>query len=302
LGALLVLFNFLSGLGGAQASDGERPRVVATTEMLGWVARELAGDEADVLVLMQGVDPHSWEPSARDVEAVLGADLVVVNGLSLEEGLVAVIEQVEASGVPLFEATDHLALRELDTSDDEGHGPEASEEPDHDHAGVDPHFWLDPLAMRDVAAAMVPALEALGVSAADRGDALARSLEELDAEVGEILAVVPPERRRLVTGHESMGYFADRYGLEFVGAIVPGTAAGTEVSAGELAALVETVRAQGVPAIFTELGTPVSVAQAVADETDATIVELPTEQLPEDGSYLSFMRLLSTRVAEALID
>ncbi len=119
--------------------------------------------------------------------------------------------------------------------------------------------------MRDVAIALVPVLEEAGVSVDERGDALVSTLEQLDAEARTVLSVVPPERRRLVTGHESLGYFADRYGFELVGAVVPGFSSQGEVSAGELAQLVETIRDLGVPAIFTEVGTPASVAAAVAD-------------------------------------
>ena len=154
--------------------------------------------------------------------------------------------------------------------------------------------------MRDVAVALVPVLEECGVSVDGRGDALVSTLEQLDGEARTVMSVVPLERRRLVTGHESLGYFADRHSFELIGAVVPGFSSQGEVSAGELAELVETIRDSGVTAIFTELRTPVSVAAAVAAETGAVIVELPTEQLPEDGSYLSFIRLISTRVAEAL--
>jgi zinc/manganese transport system substrate-binding protein len=289
----------LPGAAAEDTSGDGHPTVVVTTEMLGWLVDELAGDGADVIVLMHGVDPHGWEPSARDVETILGADLVVANGLDLEEGLHDILEQVETSGVPLFAATDHITVREAGIGDEEPADHEASDE-DHAHTGGDPHFWLDPLAMRDVAVALVPVLEEAGVSAVERRDALVSVLEQLDAEARTILSVVPPERRRLVTGHESLGYFADRYGFELVGAVVPGFSSQGEVSAGRLAELNETIRASGVGAIFSEVGTPASVAEAVAAETGAAVVELPTEQVPEDGSYLSFIRLISTRVADAL--
>jgi zinc/manganese transport system substrate-binding protein len=295
----LVSAMALPGAAAEDEADEGPPAVVVATEMLGWLVDEVAADGADVIVLMHGVDPHAWEPSARDVEMTLGADLVVANGLGLEEGLHDVLEQVEASGVPVFQASDHITVREAGVGLGEEVDPEASDE-DEAHAGGDPHLWLDPLAMRDVTIALVPVLEATGVSVGERGVALVRTLEQLDAEARTVLSVVPTERRRLVTGHESLGYFADRYGFELVGAVVPGFSSQGEVSAGALADLVETIRDAGVPAIFTEVGTPVSVAAAVAAETGAVIVELPTEQLPEDGSYLSFIRLISTRVAEAL--
>jgi zinc/manganese transport system substrate-binding protein len=267
--------------------------------MLGWLVQELAGDEADVMVLMHGVDPHAWEPSARDIESLSGADLIVANGLGLEEGIHDILDQLEAEGSPIFHATDHLTVRQADVAD---HGDDelATSQDEHDHGGGDPHFWLDPLAMRDVAVALVPVLEGAGVRVEGRGTTLTSTLEELDAEARTRLAVIPPERRKLVTGHESMGYFASRYDLDLVGAVVPGLSSHGEVSARELTQLIETIRHEDVPAIFAELGTPASVARAVANETGAAVVDLQTEQLPDDGSYLTFIRQIASTVADVL--
>ena len=118
--------------------------IVVTTDILGAIVRDLVGDAAEVTVLMEGgVDPHGWAPSARETEAVFGADLVVANGLRLEEGLVDVLESAAADGIPVFQATDHIVVRTLGPGSDE------------DGVG-DPHFWLDPLAMRDVVIALAP--------------------------------------------------------------------------------------------------------------------------------------------------
>jgi zinc/manganese transport system substrate-binding protein len=271
--------------------------IVVTTGILGSIVRELVGDEGEVTVLMEGgVDPHAWAPSARETEAVFGADLVVANGLRLEEGVVDVLDGAAADGIPVFLATDHVTVRPLDADavgEDDEHAGEA-------HAGGDPHFWLDPLAMRAVVLALVPVLADLGVDAAERAVELAARLEALDAEVGGILAAIPPEQRRLVTGHESMGYFADRYGFELVGAVVPGLSSHGEVSARELATLAETVRAAGVDVVFTEVGTPDQIAAALASETGARVVEVTLEQLPPDGSYESLIRDVAATVADAL--
>jgi zinc/manganese transport system substrate-binding protein len=269
----------------AQAPDGaSAPSIVVTTEMLGWLVGELVPGEADVAVLMHGVDPHAWEPSARDIEAFFGADLIVTNGLGLEAGLHDALEEAKSEGIPIFEATQHITVRQSEA---------------HDAVG-DPHFWLDPLAMREVARALVPTLGNVGVDVGDRGDVVAATLYGLWAEAGTILNAVPPEARKLVSGHESLGYFADRYGFELIGAIVPGLSSQGEGSAGELAELIETIRREQVPAIFTELGTPAAVVDAVAAETGAKVVELPTEQLPADGSYETFLKTIATRIAGAL--
>ncbi len=271
----------------------ERPVVVVTTEVLGALVRDLVGDRATVEVLMpSGADPHTWQPSARDVERIFGADLVVANGLSLEEGLHDILERAAAEGVPVFQAADHVTVRFLDETD---HAAD-----DHAHGLADPHFWLDPLAVRDAALALAADLQGRGVDVSAQATDLAARLEALDAEVRGVLEALPPERRKLVTGHDSLGYLARRYDLELVGTVIPGLSTQAEISARELAALTDAIRQAGVPVVFTEIGTPASVADAVAAETGARLVELRVVQLPEDGSYFSLVRELVGTIAEAL--
>lgn len=275
--AVLGLPLAAAGCGSDEAADG-RPTVVVTTPVLGAVVERVVGDAARVDVVMpNGIDPHDFQPSAKDVEAISRADLVVENGLDLEEGLEDALDRARDDGVPVFTAADHVDLREATGGDA--------------HSGDDPHIWMDPLAMRDVAAALGPVLRAdLGL---DVGAAAARAQDELtalDGEVREIVASIPPAGRKLVTGHESMGYFADRYGFELVGAIIPSLSSQAQASAAALAELRDQVRATGVPVIFTEIGTPEGVAQAIADETGARVVDVATHTLPDDGSYATFIR------------
>lgn len=273
------------GAGGSPPPSG--PSVVVTYSVLGAVVTELVGDHAAVTVLMaNGVDPHDWSPSAKDIERVMNADIVVANGLGLEEGLAKTLEEAEKAGVAVFRATDHIQVREL------------AEE--SDHAGGDPHFWVDPISMRDVVAALATELAAAGIDVADRSADLQQRLVDLDAEARETLAVVPETGRKLVTGHESMGYFADRYGFQIVGTVIPGLSSQGEVSAGELAALKAQIEAEGVSAIFTEIGTPAAVVEAVGRETGVEVVELPSHTLPDDGSYFTFIRQVASDVAGAL--
>jgi zinc/manganese transport system substrate-binding protein len=286
----------------AQSPAPERPEIVVTYAVLGSVVQDLVGDRATVTVLMgTGVDPHDWSPSARDIETVHQADLVVANGSGLEEGLHDALEEAAASGVPVFEATDHVTLRSLGGED---HDAPAAEEhdgaDDHEHAGVDPHFWVDPLSMRDVVVALAPVLAGLGVDVSAREADLVARLEALDAEVRTILDVVPADRRELVTGHESMGYFADRYGFELIGTVIPSLSSQGEVSASQLSAIAATIRDHAVPAIFTEIGTPQAVVDAVASETGVEVVQLPSHNLPADGSYLTFIRDIASAIAGAL--
>jgi zinc/manganese transport system substrate-binding protein len=287
------------------APDG--PSVVVTYSVLGSVVRELVGDRAQIEVLMgKGVDPHDWSPSARDMETVMNADLVIANGLGLEEGLVQALEEAARAGVTLFYATDHIEVREIGHDDpahkehkEEEHKEEEHKE-EHKHYAGDPHFWVDPVAMKQVVAALTVALAQEGIDVADRGADLEQRLADLDAEVRSILAVVPEANRKLVTGHESMGYFADRYGFTLVGAVIPGLGTHGEVSARELADLKVEIEREGVPTIFSEIGTPTAVVEAISRETGARVVELPSHTLPADESYFTFIREIATAVADGL--
>ncbi len=282
LAAVVMLAAGCSGGGGTP--DQGPASVVVTYPVLGAVVADLVGDRAAVTVLMgNGVDPHDWSPSAKDIERVEKAHLVVANGLGLEEGLEKPLAEAEKRGVVVFRATDHVTVRR---SGSDGVG--------------DPHFWVDPLAMRDVVLALAPALERVGIDVGDRAPALAARLVELDAATRATLAVVPEARRRLVTGHESMGYFADRYGFRLVGAVIPGLTSQGEVAAGQLAALRAAIEAQGVTVIFTEIGTPAAVVEAIGRETGATVVQLPSHTLPADGSYATFIGQIATAIATAL--
>jgi zinc/manganese transport system substrate-binding protein len=289
LAALALVAAGCSG-GGATPSGGV-PSVVVTTPVLGAVVADLVGDRAAVTVLMgNGVDPHDWSPSAKDIERVEKADLVVANGLGLEESLEKPLSEAEKRGVVVFRATDHVTVRER----------ASGEAGDADAAGLDPHFWVDPLAMRDVVLALAPVLGGVGVDVADRAPALATRLVELDEATRATLSVIPTARRLLVTGHESMGYFADRYGFRLVGAVVPGLTSQGEVAAGELADLRAAIEDEGVTVIFAEIGTPTAVVEAIGRETGAAVVTLPSHTLPADGSYVTFIGQIAAAVAAAL--
>jgi zinc/manganese transport system substrate-binding protein len=274
---------------------GERPgSIVATTEVLGAIVGPLVGDAAEVVVLMDGgTNPHTFEPSARDAERILSADVLVSNGLDLEEGLLDVLESARAEGVTWFEAADHVATRGLE--------PDGEADQDgHEHAAEDPHIWTDPLAMRDVAAALGPVLVDVGIDVTAETADLVAELEALDAEVSHILSVLAAEDRKLVTGHRSMGYFADRYGFEQLGTVIPSLSTNGEPTARELAQLIADIKDSEVTAVFAEIGTPQAVAEAVAGDSGAELVTLSTAQLPEDGTYASLIRDMATTVADAL--
>jgi len=289
-----------AGCGGSAGNDLDiRPDLVVTTPVLAAVVSELVGDRATVTVLMgNGVDPHDWSPSAKDIAALRRADLVVTNGLGLEEGLGDALDDAREAGVAVFAATDHLTVRELSATHSHAGGDE--QEHDHEH-GEDPHFWVDPLSMASAMDGLTAQLaQDLQFDVGDGNEALQARLAELDRTVRTTIERLPVERRVLVTGHESLGYFADRYGLRIVGTVVAGGSSQAEPSAAQLAELKRAVRDVGVPAIFTEVGTPASVVRAVAAETGAAVVELPTHTLPADGRYRSFITGLADTIVDAL--
>jgi zinc/manganese transport system substrate-binding protein len=292
LGALLAL-----GLVGCATPSSERPLVVVTTNILGDVVTNLVGDEADVLTLMKpDADPHSFEISAREAARLRAADLVVSNGLGLEEGLEQHVASADAAGVPGFVAGEHIEV--LDYA--EG-----------DSAGMpDSHFWTDPARMLDVVDALVPELSALeGVDP----DAIAASsneyraeLETLDAEMTTAFDAITPERRALVTNHHVFGYLADRFDFRVLGAAIPGGTTLAAPSASDLRDLVAAIDEAQVATIFAESSQPDRLVQVLADEADrhVVVVALFTESLTAEGggaeTYLTMMRVNTERIASGL--
>jgi zinc/manganese transport system substrate-binding protein len=293
LASLLALV--VSACSAAAAVPGKKS-VVVTYSILGAVVRDLVGDAANVTVLMpNGADPHEWAPSARGIATLTHADLLVENGLNLESGLGSAFSLAAEAGVHVFVAADHIRVRHV------GQGEGVDNSADQRAGAADPHLWLDPLAMRDIVAALADQLEShLGLDLSDRPTELEGRLTALNGQIQSIMSAVPAQDRVLVTGHESFGYFADRYGLKLVGAIVPSLSAGAESAAANLPKVEATVKAQHVKAIFAEMGTSSAVADAVAADTGARLVQVRTESLPSDGSYFTFLTDVARVVADNL--
>jgi len=293
------------------AGDDERPRVAVAFNILADVAEETFGDEVELIDIMpRGVDPHSYEISASEAEPVYDADLLIANGLDHEEGLATVIRTAEQEGVPLLEIAPKVDPLPYDEDVVEGAG-EADED---DEPTLDPHFFTDPVRMAEAPELMVDALvdvagdrvdeEALRASA----EAYAGELEDLHDEVEETLEAVPDDRRALVTNHSVFNYFADRYGFEEIGAVVPSGTTLASPSAADLEDLANAIEDAGVPAIFADIGSPDDLANALAEEVDleVEVVALYTETLGEEGSgsetYVEMQRTNAEEIAEALTD
>ncbi|TQK18142.1 zinc/manganese transport system substrate-binding protein [Microbacterium sp. SLBN-154] len=295
--ALLTAGLTAATLTGCAGVGDERPLVVVTTNILGDVVEELVGDEAEVLTLMKpNADPHSFEISAQEAARLRSADLIVSNGLGLEEGLQQHLDAAAADGVASFIAGDVIDVLSYR---------------DGDAAGTpDSHFWTDPARMRDVVDALEPVLSGLdGVASpevAARTAEYRSAIDELDAEMTRAFAAIPSERRALVTNHHVFGYLADRFDFEVVGAVIPGGTTLAAPSASDLADLVTAVERTGVPAIFAESSSPDRLVRALAEEADVhvDVVELFTESLTDaDGGapdYLTMMRVNTERISTGL--
>ncbi len=302
---LLVILAAVMVLSSCQPqTGGDKKSIVVTYSILGSIVKELVGGQAEVIVSMpEGADPHEWEPSARDIAAINNADLVVENGLELEAGMLDALNSARNAGVKFFTASDYITIRyvgEGEIGEDE-HEHEEEHEHHHEVGAPDPHLWTDPLAMKSVAAALADMLQnELGLDVSAQAASLEAKLDSLNDEIAGIVNQIPAEKRKLVTGHESMGYFARRYGFQLIGVIIPGLTSQGAVSAADLAGLKKAIIANNVDVIFVELGTSTAVAGAISDETGVSVVELPSHTLPADGSYLTFMRNLANVITGAL--
>ncbi len=279
------------------AADDQRPLVVVSTNILGDVVEELVGDQARVVTLMKpDADPHSFEISAQQAATLREADLLVSNGLGLEEGLQQHLDAADNDGVATFVAGDVIEVLEYRGGDAEGM--------------PDSHFWTDPERMIDVVDALEPVLAEIdGVNAEVLAAAVQTyraELETLDAEMVAAFDTIPDERRALVTNHHVFGYLAERFDFRVVGAVIPGGTTLAAPSASDLADLVDAVEQTGVPAIFAESSSPDRLVQALAAEADVhvEVIELFTESLTgADGGapdYLTMMRVNTERITTGL--
>jgi zinc/manganese transport system substrate-binding protein len=293
---LVISFSALSCQTGGTTNDGKKS-IVVTYSILGSIVKELVGNQANVTVsIPNGLDPHEWEPSAKDIEAINKADLVVQNGLGLEGGMEKTLQVAQQAGVKFFTASDYITVRHVGPGEGISSG-----DPDQTVGAPDPHLWMDPLAMKSVADALASTLKRdLKLDVSAQAMNLENQLDALNGQIVYITAVISQENRKLVTGHESMGYFAQRYGFKLVGVIIPSLSSQAGVSAADLAVLKKAIEDNHVQAIFTELGTSPAVAKAIGNETGVQVIELTTHALPSDNSYFTFMNNMANIITNAL--
>ena len=337
-------------------SSADKPSIVVTTNILGDVVSNMVGDSFNVEVIMPpGSDPHDFQASAQQVEKMMSADLLVVNGANFEEGMLSVIESAEADGVMVFEAIS--VVSQLEGSDDHGHDDheghddhddheghddhddheghddhdddkdhddheghddhddhEGHDDHDdhegHDHGGIDPHFFTDPARMAVVVeelseflVANFPNVDQGFVSTAND---YAQELIDLDEEVNEILSEIPQEGKVLVTNHAVFAYFADSYGFEILGEIIPSASTLSSANAQQLASLADELSSNSVKAIFADASASDTLARTLAAEVgDIEVITLFTESLGEPGSsganYIEMVKFNAQAIASGLV-
>lgn len=266
LGALLAAV-VLVACNGRDDSGGAGTVVVATTTHAADLARQVGGDRVEVRGLLRpGADPHDYEPRPSDARAVADAELVVRSGGELDEWLDDLLEGADADAPEVDLLT---AVRP---------------------PGDDPHWWQDPRnAVRAVSAIRDALIEA---DPGGRGEyerrtrAYSRRIEALDAAIEEcVTSELEPEQRRLVTTHDALGHYAERYGFEVIGAVLPSRTTQAQPSAGETQRLIDQIRDEGVRAIFPESVVDPRLERAVAREAGARVGEsLWADSLGPEGS------------------
>ena len=293
------------------------PSIIATTTIWADVTRNVACDGlADVsAIIPAGGDPHSFEPSLRDREAMGNAALIVANGLGLEESLDDTIDAVEADGVAVVRAGEFVDT--LPAGDEDDHDDEADhDEVDHtadvtthdDHGADDPHIWFDPTRVTATLPAIADALAEAGIDRAALDACVADytdALVALHGDVGAIVETLPPDERLLVTNHDSLSYFADRYGFTVLGSVIPSPSSLAGTTPADLEALATLITDTGVPAIFAETQHSSGDTNALADRVgDVEVITLETGTLDEPGSvadsYVSWLTVTARTIVDAL--
>ncbi|MFZ5819008.1 MAG: metal ABC transporter substrate-binding protein [Chloroflexota bacterium] len=310
----LLASLLLAACGGSAPAEGSGLKVVASTTIVGDVVAQVGGDLIQLTVLFPpGADPHTFEPRPQDLAALSEAQVVVINGMDLEEALEpaleanvtgTIIHASEGIEVLAFEGEEH----EGEEHEGEEHESEEHEGEEHHHEGGDPHTWTDPnnviVWAQTIAAALAEADPANAKAYQANADAYVAALTELDGWIHAQVEQIPAERRKLVTDHRAFGYFVDEYGLEQAGALVGSFSTNAAPSAQELAALEDKIKEQGVPAVFVGKTVNPELSEQVAQDTGVKLVYVYTGSLSEPGgeadSYIEFMRYNVDAIVEAL--
>ena len=286
---LAVPVVVISALVGACSSGTEDTQfaqtpIIATTSIWSDITSNVTCGEPVPSLIPNGADPHTFEPSLRDRELIDGPAAIIANGGGLEGQLATLLETVDdPPATVVYEMTDAVTT-----------------------IADDPHIWQDPTR----AARAIDVIEAAAVSVgrdptetAGCADDYRAELLALDDEIAALIDSIPTDHRIMVTSHDSLAYFAERYGVEVVGTVIPSTNTLAESNAADLAALANLIVERGVRAVFTERLESNSDADRLAERLGVRVVPLVTDALtgdPDGDTYVGMMRSNAIAIAEAL--
>jgi ABC-type Zn uptake system ZnuABC Zn-binding protein ZnuA len=254
--AVTALGAALLALAGCGGSDDDGPRVVATTTEVADMVRAVGGEDLEVERLLEpNTDPHEYEPRPSDVSASADAELVFRSGGDLDDWTEELLSD-SGSDAALIDLSEDLPVRL------------------HGEGEFDPHWWHDP---RNAITAVEEIRNELAATYPDHARqytlnarSYLRELRELDAGIERCIGAVPASDRKLVTDHDAFGYFAGRYGIDVIGAVIPSITTQAQPSAGELAELADVIRREDVRAVFPESSVNNRLADAIARDTGAS--------------------------------
>ncbi len=247
------------------------------------------------ILLPAGEDPHSFQPTPKDLRTISDAHVVFINGLGLESFLADTLESIGAQ-LTIVSVSEGVPARELD-----------AHEVDDDHAqnevtgAFDPHVWLDPCNVEiwvDNIALALTNLDPIHVADyTHSAQEYLASLEALDTWIQDQVIRIPESERNLVTDHLALGYFADRYGFVILGAVIPSFSTDAETSAQQLAALQGEIQALGARALFVNVGSNSTVSAQLASDLDLQLISLYIGTLSNaDGPAASYLDLMHYNV------
>lgn len=282
----------------------ERLSVIASFSILGDIVAQIGGDRIEVATLVgPESDAHVYQPSPQDARAITEAGLVVVNGLGFEGWLARLIEASAYKG-PLVVASQGVdAIAAEDDHDDHAkddhaeHDHAKEDHAGHDHGAFDPHAWQDPRNVAVYARNIAAGLELADPAGADvyraNLEAYLAEIKALDAEIRAQLGALPADRRQVVTSHDSFGYFARAYGIDFLAP--QGMSTESEASALDVAALIRQIKDTNIKAVFVENVSDTRLLEQISRETGAVIggslysdaLSMPVGPAP---TYLAMMR------------
>lgn len=274
-------------------AQGSKLSVVTTTTQIRSMTESVAGDKATVRsILTPGADPHEFEPTPGDVQAIVGSALVLKNGIGLDDWMDKLI--TNAGGThQVVVVTEGIPLRKGDESE----------------GGEDPHVWYsvtNAMTMtRNIRDALVKVDSANATTYNANADAYLAKLDELDKYIAAQVASLPADDRKMVTNHDAFGYFIDRYGLRFVGSIIPSMSTETQPSAQDVANIIKKIKQENVKAIFLENATNPALARQIGNDAGVKVVDtLYGDTLGEPGTpgadYIGMMRYNADTIVAAL--